>query len=441
MFDWSSISYRLIGCVVAFFALVPPADAQMRWHVDAGASAGGDGLSWATAFRSPNEAFLNSMVGDEVWVKAGTYLTDMPLDLADPRTATFNMPVAVGVYGGFDGTETSLDQRAGLFEQTILTGDLGQPGVIADNAYSVVTATFGSGIPPGVNRLNGFTIRDGNSNMQGGGVRMFNVALVLRNCIIRNNYARHGGGFHGQPALVRITWCQFIDNHALERGGAVWGQAINMKISHTTFSGNSADRGGALFLHSIANTIPGLLPVCLIHNSLFHDNEARIGGAILVGGAPFASGKATFSSCTIAFNTAKEAGGGLWAGTDAVIPALSTLFNCIVQDNQAPVEPNLHGRHNAIACNIENGTFFGTRNISSDARFVDGPGRNLRLRAVSPCVDVGGNALLPIDFADANGNGVQSELQSLDLDGRRRFQDEPSFPDPEPTVDMGAFEH
>lgn len=434
------------GGVLLFFFLgmAGGATAQARWHVDAGAAPGGDGLSWATAFRSPNEAFANSVAGDAVWVKAGTYTVDTPLDVADPRTATFNVPAGVWFSGGFDGTETQMSDRAGLFDQTILTADLGVLGDVSDNAYRVVSATFPSGIPPGATRINGFTIQDGNNdhpNGQGSGVFMFNVGLWIKHCTIRNNRANWGAGVHAQPAALRVSWSKFIDNVAVDRGGAIWGQALNCKVSHTTFIGNQADRGGAVYLHSTANSIPGLLPISLFHNSLFHDNHARVGGAVFLGGAAFASGKATFSSCTVAYNSATEAGGGIWAGTGAGIPAESTLHNSIVWHNSAPLHPNLRGRHAALASNFQNGTFYGTRNISSDPMFVDGPGRNLRLAVGSPAIDVGGNAIVPIDFLDADGDGTNQDPQSVDLDGRRRFRDEPSQPDLERYIDMGAYEN
>jgi predicted outer membrane repeat protein len=430
--------------LVFFLGLAGGAAAQVRWYVDAGAAAGGDGLSWATAFRSPSEALANSIPGDDVWVKAGTYTVDTPLDVADPRSATFDIPAGVWLRGGFDGTETQFSERARLFDQTILTGDLGVQGDISDNAYWVVNAVFPSGIPPGATRLNGFTIRDGNNDHpygQGSGVHMFNVALVIKHCTIRNNRSYTGAGVHAQPAALRVSWSRFIDNVSLDRGGAIWGQALNCKVSHTTFSGNQADRGGAIYLHSTGNSTPGLLPISLIHNSVFHDNHARLGGAIFLGGASFSSGKATISSCTLAYNSATGSGGGIWAGTGAGIPAESTLHNSIVWFNSAPIYPNLRGRHAALACNFEDGAFYGTRNISSDPMFADGPGRDFRLTVGSPSIDVGGNILVPTDFADADADGTNLDEQSLDLDRRRRFRDEPSQPDLERYIDMGAYEN
>jgi len=444
--EWTSnwAAATRVAMSAALLALLSAsAVGQVRWHVDASATPGGDGSTWANALDSVNVALSNSTMGDEIWVKAGTYTAGDPTDVNDPRSATFSVPVGVPLRGGFDGTEVSLDQRAGLFSQTILTGDLGQLGVINDNAYHVVTAHFGSGVPPAPTTVDGFTIRDGNANSagntQGGGVWMFNAGLWISNCIIRDNYATHGAGLHGQPAAVRMRWCEFIDNHARERGGALWGQAINYKISHTIFRGNTADKGGAIFLTSIGAT-SGELPIVLVHNSLFYDNAARRGGAILLGGFWGASGKATFSSCTIAYNTAREGGGGSWANTGSQIPAESYFYNSIVWHNTAPVNPNLHGRHGGIACNFQDGTFYGAGNIMVDPLFVDGPNRDLRLLTGSPSVDTGSNAMVPRDFVDVNGDGNFHDPQTLDLDRQRRIVNHPSAPSTGRVIDMGAFE-
>ena len=125
-----------------------PAAAQSVWRVDAGAPPGGNGASWATAFDSLDDALLAAGVDDQIWVAAGVYRPSVEVHPGDPRSAAFAVQ-AVGLYGGFDGTETSLDERAGLFDQTRLSGDLGAPGDPADNAYHVLFVNNPSGIPAG----------------------------------------------------------------------------------------------------------------------------------------------------------------------------------------------------------------------------------------------------------------------------------------------------
>lgn len=436
---------RPIAALAPLLLLVawsPQASALTRYHVDAAATPGGDGLTWGTAFPSLDDALALAVVGDKIWVKAGTYTPAVEVNPGDPRSATFFLGPGITLRGGFDGTETQLSQRAGLFDQTILTGEIGVPGDPTDNAYRVVTALHPSGIPPGVVRIDGFTIRDGHGvggMEKGGGVAMFNVGLWLTRCTIRDNTARWGAGLHAQPAAANLRWCKFIDNHALERGGGIWGQSIDYRVSHCEFRGNSAGRGGAIYVHSISGSA-GVLPRVIVHNSILVDNSAERGGAVYIGGGQVASGKITLSSCTVAFNRATLRGGGVHAVTGTQVPAESTLINSIVWANRAPQDPNLRGRHEAHSSNIQDGTFHGTMNLSLAPGFVSPLERDLRLRPGSPCNDTGSNVLLPYDFLDADEDGDSQEDSPIDLDGKRRIKDDPDAAPFGQLLDMGAYE-
>ena len=66
------------------------------------------------------EALQGAHDGDQVWVAEGVY---EPSAIGD-RPATFELARDTRLYGGFDGTEAGLADRAGLFDRTILSGDL-----------------------------------------------------------------------------------------------------------------------------------------------------------------------------------------------------------------------------------------------------------------------------------------------------------------------------
>ncbi len=427
--------------------LAAPGAAQTTWHVDAGAAPSGDGLSWATAFESLDSALAAAVLGDQIWVKAGLYHPSRPTVPNDPRSATFAIPIGVPCYGGFDGTEVTLDARAGLFAQTILSGDLGIPGDSSDNAYHVVWANNPGGVPEDYTTIDGFTIRDGNAvgSIQpvGAGVHHFNSALLLRHCIIRDNQAGFGAGLHAQPAMAIVSWCEFIDNHAVHNGGAIWGQSIHLKVSHCRFRGNYAPRGGAAYIQSTAGSTWGGDKICFV-GSIFHDNHAEEGGAVFLPGSDFTSGSATFKNCTIAYNHATTSGGGVMAEYGPPYPGRSVLHNCVVWSNSAPIGPNLEGRHRVLHSNVQGGLYLGGMNISADPLFVDGPNRNLRLIPGSPCNDAGSNALIPEDYADADEDEIYKEWLEIDLDWKRRVADDPLAPNPGggtlPVVDMGAYE-
>ena len=443
------------GLILTFLGLgaVPaeavPAPAGTEWHVDAAAAPGGDGLSWATAFDSIDLAIAWAIEEDRIWVKEGSYTVARPTDAADPRTATFSIAMGVELLGGFDGTETSFSERAGLFDTTILSGDLGVLGDWTDNAYHVVTAVNPPGVPTGATTVDGFTIQGGNADGvghgRGGGVLMFNAALRLRNCTLRDNRAVDGAGLHAQPGIAHLGWCNFIDNHARNNGGGSWGQALNYKASHCRFQGNTAMKGGAIYLNGVASGGPTSFETpIMIGNSLFHDNVAQRGGAVFLGGGHYASGAAVFRGCTFAFNRATESGGAIFARTESLVPAKSKLLNSVVWFNTAPVDPNLRGRHRVAFSNIEDPGYPGAGTLSVDPLFVDGPGRDLRLVSGSPSNDAGSNALIPMDLLDADGDGDYLEQVPIDLLGGRRVADDPGAPNDggwmNPIVDMGAYE-
>ena len=103
--------------------------------VDDDAPAGGDGNAWSTPLNSLQTALdrarmrnagldpLNDVAA--IWIAQGTYI---PQTFAGIRSATFSLVGGVSLYGGFVGTESTLDQREQpdgvLTHETILSGDL-----------------------------------------------------------------------------------------------------------------------------------------------------------------------------------------------------------------------------------------------------------------------------------------------------------------------------
>ena len=81
--------YHILFCVGLLFLFLPITTVQAVIYVDADASAGGDGASWATAYRYLSDALGFS---NEIWVAEGTYYPDQ--SAANPagtglRTDTF----------------------------------------------------------------------------------------------------------------------------------------------------------------------------------------------------------------------------------------------------------------------------------------------------------------------------------------------------------------
>ncbi len=228
---------------------------QRTLFVRAGAS--GDGSSWQQALGSLSEALQQAHPGDQIWVAEGTYRP------GDSRTATFFIPAGVALYGGFAGTESTLEARDPEAHPTILSGEIGQPG-IEDNVYSVVTI----GASDADTRLDGFIIAHGNAfdkgadahpHRCGGGLYVDGsrgaARAVIAHCVFRNNTARVGGavylngrGGHCAPVFLH---CRFEGNKAGVDAGAVYTDAREGGLARPVFrfclfEENEATYGGAL---------------------------------------------------------------------------------------------------------------------------------------------------------------------------------------------------
>jgi len=180
------------------------------------------GTSWTQAIGSLINA-LNICEGcpniTELWLKKGTYVPDSTLS-----NCTFSIPSDVTIYGGFAGNETAVDQRDFLLNHTVLSGEIGDPNSINDNAYHVIT------IPDSTSNsiLDGLIINGGNAN----GIRLSQQA---------------GAGIYSEGA-VEIRNCTIENCQALLHGAALYNMAPlgNIKMSNTTIINSNLQDGPLL---------------------------------------------------------------------------------------------------------------------------------------------------------------------------------------------------
>jgi hypothetical protein len=333
-----------------------------------------NGTSWANAYTSLQTALAAATSGKQIWVAKGTYKPTTSTD----RSISFQMKSGVKVFGGFAGTETSVNQRtnfkAGEANETILSGDIGAASVTNDNSYHVV---FNSEID-NTALLDGITITGGYADnysetdathSEGGGIYNYKSSLVITNCHFNNNYAYFGGAiinFEGSPTF---SDCVFTDNHSLYQGGAIFNYQAALRLSKSSFSKNKSDDGGA-----ICNFV---VPSTVISNSDFTQNEAHEGAGIHnyqsipdIVNCVFDSNKTDVenegrgggiynyessprcNSCTFRKNSAAY-GGGIYNGMNSS----SNIDNCLFVKNNAEYGA---GVHNFISSpQIFNCTFFG----------------------------------------------------------------------------------
>ena len=300
---WGVLFVFTIGAAVFLFSSDHSIKAATGtiWYAKPAATGAGDCTTWADACTLQDALTAGTLAaGDEIWVMQGTHVpTTNPLD----RAATFALVSGVGVYGGFNGTETDLSQRAPDTYVTILSGDIDgddNQNPVTDlftssgtstNSYIVVTCNnVTDAVLDGLTITGGFaddtgahedgaginiqssslTLNDlditGNYADGGGGgiITSANTSLALTDVTIRNNVAFFGGGMLSDTDAPVLTNVTFSDNFGWTSGG-MYNYSSDAVLTSVTFENNETwDAGGGMYNE---NSNPRLTDVEFIENS------------------------------------------------------------------------------------------------------------------------------------------------------------------------------
>jgi len=406
---------------------------------------GTTGLEWTKAFTDVQNALGVAKSSDEIWVATGVYTPGAN------QTDSFNLVPGIGIYGGFDGTETSRSQQDWVANPTILSGDIegddintdgvvkSTSDIVGNNNRHVVFADGTTGTPILSNTvIDGFTITAGNASdgsdpvydIRGGGFfcdGSYNnneCSPSLKNIKFAGNFATHFGGAlynygydKGTSAPI-LTNVIFTGNYAADKGGAMYNEGGAGKSSPTltnvSFAGNSAQyKGGAMY-----NNGRGGVSNPTLTNVTFSGNSAALGGAIYNDGYLGVNAPQIHNS--ILWNNMDNSGTGTISTTVFNYTASVTITHSLVQ-GAMPGGSWIGGSYINGGGNLDESPLFVLDVNPSDAPTTTG---NLRLQTGSPAVDTGDNQLFIGIPRDLDGN---PRIVDGDLDGTL-------------TIDMGAYE-
>ncbi len=366
---------------------------------------GGDGVTWATAFRHLQSALAVATDGDEIWVAAGTYAPDEGTgQTANDRDATFRMKDGVAIYGGFAGGEVNRAERNPATHVTTLDG----MGI----AYHVVTSDGNA--PTAV--LDGFTITGGNAdglapNDCGGGVYTLGSQAHFANLTISGNTASTGGGVYNRSSSPSFTNVTISGNTARAAGGVSNFFKSSPSFTNVTISGNTASTAGGV---SNFKSSPSFTNVTISGNTATRDcggvsnfkSSPSFTNVLISGnaagefdaGVKNFGGSPSFINVTIVGNQARIRGEGVYnAGSSP------SFTNCIIwRGGQTALVSNNNSTPTYAHCLVQGATLAGTGNLPGyiDPMFVDPvwtwgdptTGGDYRLLPESPVRDRGDNA-------------------------------------------------
>ncbi|HUW82093.1 MAG TPA: right-handed parallel beta-helix repeat-containing protein [Phycisphaerae bacterium] len=292
-------------------------------------------------------------------------------------------------------------------------------------ANTVVRFEQGEGrasILDGLTITNGYTYRAAQGG--GAGIVCNSSSPTIRNCmVVRNVSLNNGGGIKcGNQAAPQISGCIVAENTGRDYGGGIACLVnSNAEIVDCTVLDNTARHGGGIGLWTSCNA-------SIRRCRIIRNTASQYGGGI----APSEYSDPDIINCVIADNTANDKGGGIYS----FYVSSPSITHCTIRNNTDPGHYAVFVDHSGSIrdcvlwgntgepiggslslveyCNIEGG-YPGQGNIDAapDFFFSD----DSHLRAASPCIDAGTDALVR-DDADGTPRpwGVGYDIGAYEYD-------------------------
>ena len=262
----------------------------------------GDGSSWQSTM-TLSAALNTAQAGDQIWVLGFEQITEAG-QLYTAPTDGFSVKSGVQLYGGFAGTEKSINDRETLGKpyqmkyRSVLSGDINRNDnsdntnlifpantTRTDNATHVLSVDMAPSSGSNNNTyptvINGFTITGGHADgtsEKGGGIYISGDNsngggnFRIERCFLFNNYATQGGAVYVDAAVKNVNNGESL---------------INQCVVYNNAAGERAaveNQGGGIYLDGAAT---------VVNTSIFNNKN---------GGLRISSGSKVVNS-TIARNT------------------------------------------------------------------------------------------------------------------------------------------
>ncbi len=400
--------------------------------VNAGIEVSGDGQSWVSAVKTVQEAVGIVANGGEIWVKMDDYKVTAPIIIDK----------AVRIYGGFNGTESDVSQRAYTDKWTNQTN-------ISSDANSRIFEVSGANVV-----FDGLDIENGSASF-GAGIYLEGGSLEIRHSVFYANNASDsangGGGIYASAGSVVLIDTAFESNTSAGTAAGVYLDHTSAVMEDCEFHLNDSASGGAavdsfdsaleiLNTYFIENSSTSKTGATLrvnnttmtsISNAWFNDNDSC--------GVKVSGGTASIVNSLFFRNTGFDLGGAVDVGLNSNVTVVNctlleqesvaaagaiqgpaAVWNSILWDNLSTNGPNeLSNDVNLYYSNVNQFGYAGSNgNISQSPMLVDPDNSNFHLQSNSPCIDAGGNE--------------SPYLPAYDFEGDTRFLG--------PAVDMGRDE-
>jgi len=328
--------------------------------VNSTASGANNGSSWANAYTKLNAALAAAQAGSNIWVAAGTYRPDST-SLPDKA---FLVESGVNLYGGFNGTEATFNERDFLTNVTILSGDLRGDDVTgnftlkrSDNSLHILRIENGD--PDNRTIVDGFQLRSGNTldgatsaaNDTRGAAILATAKVTVRNCIFVDNFARAGVVTANGPLAsgILVDNCIFDANRSSTSSAGVLMLSVEGgEVNKSIFRNNNTNRGCVYFDRSSSivtdsclfeknKAIPTAFGSAMfiwqsdyqVTNCIFRENTT-VNALCYIDGRE-GNNVGSFTNCLIENNTATGFGAGLYNWQ-----ANMTVRNCTFTGNSGP---------------------------------------------------------------------------------------------------------